>query len=175
MKIIAGMKQIKELNRKADDLKLKVRDNCANYEHENPQYGANQREMIKGWLQAHSDIMKEIARLKVAIAKTNLATEVIIELDGVKVTTTLHEWIVRRGQGKSIPGLANQEYAMWSMLTDRSLKEEKMMTSTGVIEKKIVRHFDPAERDRMRELYRSEPTIIDSTLETVNATTDLIE
>jgi hypothetical protein len=50
-----------------------------------------------------------------------------------------------------------------------------MMTSTGVIEKKIVRHFDPAERDRMRELYRSEPTIIDSTLETVNATTDLIE
>ena len=38
-------------------------------------------------------------------------------------------------------------------------------------EVKIVRYFDPVERDRMIALYRSEPSLIDGTLEIVNATT----
>jgi len=51
-----------------------------------------------------------------------------------------------------------------------------MGTSTGgqtVV--KIRRYFDPKVRDVKVDLFRREPSVIDSTLETVNAVTDLIE
>ena len=40
---------------------------------------------------------------------------------------------------------------------------------------KIRRYYDPRERDRMVELYADEPKVIDSSLEVVNAITDLAE
>ena len=43
---------------------------------------------------------QEIARLRVAITRTNLATSVTIELGGKPVTKTLAEWIQRRGDKK---------------------------------------------------------------------------
>jgi hypothetical protein len=36
-------------------------------------------------------------------------------------------------------------------------------------------YFDPAERDKKIEIFRSEPSLIDRTLEVINCTTDLIE
>lgn len=39
----------------------------------------------------------------------------------------------------------------------------------------LVRYFDPVERDNRVSMYREEPGLIDSTLEVVNATTDLLE
>jgi len=175
MKIIEAMKQKKELMRKADDLKLKVRDNCACYEHENPQYGADQGKQIKSWMDAHRDIMKEVLDLQVKIQKTNMQTEVTITLGGKDITQSIAAWIIRRGQGKQMTGLATEEAKMWGMLTDRGLKEGKEQSSVGIIEKKIKRFFDAAERDRMRELFMSEPQIIDSKLEVINAVTDLLD
>ncbi len=56
-------------------------------------------------------------------------------------------------------------------------KEQNLKTSSDgpTTEIRIVRCFDPAERDAKIELYRSEPGLIDRTLEVVNATTDLLE
>ena len=66
---------------------------------------------------------------------------------------------------------------MWKALTDRGLKEQNLQTAQGgaVTEVRIRRYYDPAERDAKRELYRTEPSVIDATLEVVNATTDLME
>ena len=105
-----------------------------------------------------------------AIQLTNLKTDVTIELGGKSVTKSIAAWIHRRRD------LANNAFGMYQGLTDRGLKEGFSQTSTGVqMEVKIRRYYDPAHRDKMMELYRSEPTIIDSTLEVVNAVTDLIE
>jgi len=176
LKIIEGMKLKKELLRKADDLKLKVRDNCASFEHETPQYGAEQAKQIKSWMDAHHDILQEILNLGLRIQRTNMQTQVTITLGGKDITQSMAAWILRRGQGKNMKGLSSDDFAMWSMLTDRGLKESKEQLSTGqILEKKIKRFFDPAERDRMKELYMSEPQLIDAKLEVVNATTDLLE
>lgn len=170
MKLIEGMKLIKELQVKREDLVAKVKQHCADLDFETPLYTDPKRQ-VGEWIQAHSDVCKEILRLRTAIQRTNISTTVTIELGGKSVVKTVAEWIHRRRD------LAGFELAMWSALGDRNLREGAMPSSQPggqPREVKIRRYFDPLERDAKIELYRSEPSIIDRTLEVVNATTDLV-
>ena len=171
MKLIEAMKKLKDLNVKAEDLRKKVALHCADLTLETPLYGADQKATVDGWIQAHSDILQEILRLRVAIQKTNISTPVTIELGGKQVTKTIAEWIHRRRD------LSNLELSMWKQLTDRNLKEQNIQTAPGapITEVRIRRYFDPTLRDAKAELYRSEPSVIDATLEVTNAVTDLIQ
>lgn len=170
MKIIEAMKLIKELLVKREDLVKKVREHCADLDYETPLY-QEQRKQVSEWLQSHSDVCKQILALRLAIQRTNLATVVAVELDGKRVEKTIAAWIHRRRD------LAGHELAAWSALGDRGLKEGKIQSTQPGGEArdvKIRRYFDPLERDKKIELYRSEPSVIDRTLEVVNATTDLV-
>lgn len=170
MKIIEAMKKIKDLQVKADDLRSKIKTYCADQSHETPVYGADQKAKVDGWLQSHSDVLKEILHLRVSVQRTNLLTKVDINIEGVVVTKTIAEWIHRRRD------LSNLEMSAWGGLTDRGLKEGVILTSTGEKQEvKIRRYYDPSTRDNMIAKFRSEPNIIDRTLEVVNAVTDLIE
>jgi hypothetical protein len=168
MKIIEGLKKIKDLQRKADDLREKIAKHSAHLNYETPVY-ADQKGQVAEWLQAHSDILKEVMGLRIAIQRTNLETNVTIELGDKAVTKTIAEWIHRRRD------LASHEVSAYKQLTDRGLREGIIQESTG--EKKeitIVRCYDPTTRDEKINLYESEPTTIDSKLEVVNAITDLM-
>jgi len=169
VKIIEAMKQIKGLVIKAEDLKKKVATHCTDVDYETPLY-ADQKAQVAQWIQAHSDVLKEILRLRVAIQRTNLATNVSIVLGDKTVTKSIAEWIHRRRD------LAGMEGLVWQQLTDRNLKEGVVRTTQGVDQLvKIRRYWDAKERDAKVELFRTEPMIIDSTLEVVNAVTDLVE
>lgn len=170
MKIIEALKQIKELKRKADDLKNKVARHCALSSLETPEYGKDQKSKIDGWLQAHSDIIKEILRLRVAIQRTNLETQVTIEIDGKQVKKTIAAWIHRRRD------LAGEELKIWGMLGDRNIREGVGKSPSGdALEIKIQRFYDPGERDKKKEAFSNEPSVIDAKLEIMNAVTDLNE
>jgi hypothetical protein len=170
MKIIEAMKRIKELNVKAEDLKNKVAQYCAITNVENPTYGKDQAGKIKEWLQGIHDTLQEILRLRVAIQRTNLDTKVKIELGEKFVEKSIAEWIHRRRD------LANSERVAWEALTDRGLREGIMKNSQGEsVEVRIVRYYDPSEKDSKVAMYRDEPSVIDRTLEVVNAVTDLKE
>ena len=176
MKLIQGMKQVQDLLKKADDLKVKIGRYCVDLDFETPTYGTpeQQREQVKSWLQAHHDIIKKVEELRLAIAKTNLATIVTMEIDGKQVAKPITAWIMRRGVKGS--GLAGQEQKAYLSLTDKSLKDGTAKVTSGeTIAVKVRRYFDPVERDNKTELYRSEPSTIDATLEVINAVTDLIE
>lgn len=168
MKLIEAMKKLKDLQVKAADLQAKVAQHCSNLDIETPLY-ADPRSQIAEWIQAHGDILKEVLRLRVAIQRTNINTPVTIELGGVQVTKNIAEWIHRRRD------LANTEMQVWAKLGDRGLKEGTINSTTGGEPRmvKIVRHFDPKERDARVDMYRSEPSRIDGTLEVVNAVTEL--
>lgn len=169
MKLIEAMKQIQELQKKAEDLRQKVANYCVNMEHETPMY-PDTKAKIEEWLQSHHDTIKEILRLRVATQRTNLATSVTIRIDGKDVTHSIAEWIHRRRD------LAGIELQMYSGITDKQLREGMLKTSTGeLIPAKIRRYYDPTTKDKMMELYRTEPSVIDRTLEVVNAVTDVIE
>lgn len=171
MKLIQAMKQIKDLLKKAEDYRAKIRDNSAYLNIETPPYGDRQASQIDEWMQAHHDVVREIERLRLAVQRTNLATNVTIEIGGKQVTKPIAAWVHRRRD------LSRLEMGAWGELTDRKLKESNIQTSPGgpVTEVRIRRFFDVPNRDRHIELYRSEPSIIDGTLEVVNATTELIE
>lgn len=170
MMIIEGMKKIKELQIKAEDLRKKIGTYCADQSHETPTYGTEQKAKINEWLQGHSDVTKEILKLRINIQRTNLATSVDIELGGKIVTKSIAEWIHRR---KDLSGL---ELSAWGQLGDRGLKEGTIKSSTGELQEvKIRRYYDPSDRDKNIELYRTEPGVIDRTLEVVNAITKLLE
>lgn len=170
MKIIESMKMIKELQVKAEDLRGKVAKHCADLDFETPLY-PDQRKQVQEWIQAHSDILKKILELRVSIQKTNVNTNVTIELDGKQITKSIAEWIHRRRD------LAESEKKIWEALGDRQLKEGTFNLSTQgapPVMTKIRRYFDPIERDRKIDVYRSEPSVIDRTLEVTNSVTELV-
>lgn len=170
MKLIEAMKKIKDLLRKADDLRSKIGKYCAYLKPvESPTY-PDQKGEVAQWLQAHDDVIKEICRLRIAIQKTNLMTPVAIEIGDNMVTKSIAEWIHRRRD------LARLSCSAWQQLGDKNLREGITKNSQQeIVQVTIERCYDPQTRDKMIELYTSEPSIIDSRLEVVNAITDLIE
>lgn len=169
MKIIEALKLVKDLQRKAEDLQGKVQRHSAHLSYETPTY-PDQKSQVAAWVQSHTDIVREIARLRCCIQRTNVTTPVTIELDGNHVTKPIAEWIHRRRD------LAKLEAQMYRQLTDRGLKEGSAKNTMGeTVDVKIVRCYDPAARDHRLAALDSEPSIIDGRLEIVNATTDLVE
>lgn len=173
MKLIEAMKTIKEQLKKADDLKAKIGRYCAAMDFETPTYGTQleQQVQVSAWLQSHGDTIKEVERLRLCLARTNLATKVNIEVSpGVFVEKCITAWVLRRKE------LAKLQATAWEALTDRNLKEGFTNNSTGDrVQVRIIRYFSQAERDKRLETLQAEPGVIDKRLEVVNATTDLLE
>lgn len=97
-------------------------------------------------------------------------TPVTIIIDDKEVTKSITEWINRRRL------LAALDKKTWSSLTNRGLRDNRIQQSQGtIIDVKVRYYFDPVKRDKMLDILTSEPFLIDSKLEVVNATTDLIE
>lgn len=172
MKIIEAMKRVKANKEKIADLQLKIAAHCVNLSIETPLYGAETKDKVNEWLQSCTDTTQENIRLLCAIAKTNLATVATILLGGKPVAKTLAEWIWRRREYAKI------DLDTWLKVGDRNLRDQFMQpTASGGMptEIKVVRHYDPEQRDRMVAMFKTEAHEIDSALEVVNAITDLIE
>lgn len=171
MKIIEALKKIKDLHEKVDDLCIKINRYSADLDCETPIY-PDQRKKVQEFVQSAIDSVKEISRLRFCLMKTNIQTPVAIDFGNKIVTKSIYEWMQRR------QNLAAKEGVVWRSLDDKKHKSEykSQLTpnSPAVIIKQRL-YFDPELRDEMVERCRKEPGIIDSTLEVVNAVTDLIE
>lgn len=170
MKIIEAMKRVKMNKEKVADLRRRIATASAHLSIETPAY-ADPTAQIKEWLQSCTDLSQESVKLLVAIQKTNLSTPVTISLNGQNITKPIAEWVWRRRE------YAKADMETWAQLTDRGLKPTLVQQSTGTdpLKVELVRNYDPATRDDRLALYRAEPHVIDSALEIVNATTDLVE
>jgi hypothetical protein len=174
MKLIEALKKTKDLQRKADDIRAKIGNFCADLDAEVPAYGTPeaQTKQIQEWLQAHTDILKEIENLRLSIQKTNLAIEVSVEVtDGKNVKKSIAAWIHRRKD------LAKLDVAAWSGLTNRNLRPQNYKAASSSEEVKISnvrKYYNQQERDKKVEDFTSEPSRIDAALEIANAVTDLV-
>lgn len=168
MKLIEAMKKIKANKAKITDLQKKIGSVCANLSNETPVYGNDTAAKVAEWAQSCEDLAQECIRLHCAIQATNLATEVTIEISGKPVTKSIAAWVLRRRE------YAQLDQQTWASIGDRNLREGNIQQSTGVIDVKIVRHYDPLIRDFKLGMYREEPYLIDATLEVINAITDLV-
>lgn len=170
MKIIEAMKRIKMNKEKIVELNSRIARNAAHLSIESPLYGTEQAAKVAEWLQACLDISRDNVQLLTRIAKTNLATQVTIDLDGKAVTKSIAEWVWRRREYSQL------DFLIVSQLTDRNLREGQIQTSPGVqSDVKLIRYYDPADRDKKLDALRQEPHLIDGHLEVVNAITDLLD
>lgn len=172
MKIIEGMKEVKRLDEKIIDLTQKLEKYSMDMDFETPTYKTveEQKAQITSWLQSVHDSTKESLALRIRIQKTNLAIMVPIELGGKAVIHSIAEWIIRRR------ALAALEHNAWKSMGTKTLRTGITQNTAGEkVEIKARYYFDPVERDKKTEEFRSEPSIIDRTLEVVNATTDLLD
>lgn len=170
MKVIEAMKKVKYNDVKLLDLRTKIGSHCANLSVESPVYGDETDHKVKEWIQSCTDITQECVRLLCAIQKTNLQTQVTIELGGKSVTKSVAEWVWRRRK------FVQHDLATWKSLTDRGLQSGAAKSSTGIdLKIELKRWYDPVKRDEMVNIYSAEPGLIDAALEISNAVTDLIE
>lgn len=169
MKLIEALKKVKDLLRKADDIKEKISKHCSDLDCETPVY-ENQKAVVSAWIQAHSDLLKEVEMLQFRIMKTNISTKMCVEIDGNFIEKSIFEWMSRRKT------LAEKELSCWKCLGDRGLREGAVNQSSGsVLMVKIRRYFDPEKRDQKIFVFSSEPSIIDGKLEIANCVTDLLD
>lgn len=169
MKVIEALKQIKYLAKKSEDLQGKIQLNCADMEFNTPLF-PDMRSKMREWLQAHTDVVREICSLKYRIQKTNVLTKLTIQLDGNDVTHTIYEWIQRRKD------YCKMELAAWNKLTDRGCVDSRIQQPNGTVaEAKMRRYYDPEEKEKKTKALSQEPFLIDAALEMINCTTDLLD
>ncbi len=169
MKIIEALKQIKYLAKKAEDLQGKLALHSADLEFDNAPF-PDMKQKIKEWMQAHTDIVREVGRLRYRLQKTNTNTILTIQLNGVDVTKSIYEWIQRRKD------LAKLELCAWQKLTDRNLKDGQFQQTNGQMGQiKMRRYYDPQEKETRITQLSQEPSLVDAALEIANCQTDLVE
>ena len=177
------MKEVDSLFKKVSEIEKQLALYCADVDLDAPVFESEdkQTEQIKKWLQSGADCIKRISHLKTSISRTNLATQITIELMGKPVTKSITEWIYRRGNGRSMAsGLAAIEANLWKSLTDspngKQLTSGQMHRPDGSIrEVKVRRYYNPQQRELKISELQVEPSKIDGALEVANAITDLIE
>lgn len=169
MKIIEALKQLKLNTKKVADISARIALNSAKKSFEQSPY-ADPVAQVKEWCDQVEGLSKRNSELTLAIARTNAATQVTIELEGKQVTKSITEWIYRRRHGVLM------DIAAVKALTNRGLKDEQIkQTDNTILETKVVLHYDQKERDNRMDALQQEPTLIDTRLEMVNAVTDLLE
>lgn len=175
MRLIEAMKSVKHTLRKMEDLKKKVSMYCADLDCMQPTYGdANeQKKKVSEWLQMYHDLALKLTEIKRDIQNTNLNTPVTIKVGDDPVTRSIAEWVIRRRE------IIDLEVALYSVLSDRGLADKSLMTRSMLEDNKVknarVRfYFDASERDKRLETLKTEKESIDTTLETINATTEVI-
>jgi hypothetical protein len=170
MKIVEALHKIKHLKNKIQDLQSKISTYCAGMDVDKPTY-ENQEGQISEWLQSAHDSVKEVMRLKFAIQRTNISTNVTIEIGGIPVVHSISGWITRRVE------LAGIEKNTWECLTTKRLVPMKLPANPGEPPRvtNVKLYYNPKLKDKMVAEYSEEPALINAKLEVVNATTDLIE
>lgn len=168
MKIVEALKKVKDNRRKIEDLKKKIRSNAARLSYESSPY-PNPSQKVESWVQSCRDLSLESVDLLERISRTNNAVEVTIEVGGNTITRTISGWVYRRRE------FAKLDLSVQQCLTTGVLKEGTIDTANGEkMDVTIIRHFDTEVRDNLLESLSEEPFLIDSRLEIVNATTDLV-
>lgn len=171
--IIEALKKVKSNRVKIEDLQRMISKNAAQMEHETNEYGSPEdvKKKIQGWVQSALDLTKENERLLESIARTNLLTDVTIEIGGNQITKSIAAWIYRR-----------REFALCDLNTMQALNDGgrkdghvAIKNSTEHVQVKVLRNYDPVYRDKFLDVFAEEPSIIDARLEIINATTPLIE
>lgn len=123
-----------------------------------------QRKEIASLIQANNDLIARKAQLRRDLAFTN--TQVKVSIDGVD--KSISEWIEYRENGMS------NLISTYEHLTDKTARSKVQNSNVDLAQGvKTIRFYDQKQRDDSIRSYQNIADKIDSSLEIINATTDL--
>lgn len=125
-----------------------------------------QTKQVASLIQSSEDLVSRKAKIRKVLSKTNATIEVTID-GNVK---TISEWIEYRKAGLNL--LQRSYNQLQDNQCIREVQSTKFDGQQGI---KVIRHYDEATRNAKLNAILELASKIDTTLETVNATTDLVE
>jgi hypothetical protein len=169
MKIVEAMKELKLIEKKIQRNTDSIQKYSSQLSNERPYFNTPeaQAKEVKGLVQASKDLIDNYLELKSKIEKTNLA--VTVEMDGRKYS--LSELLILKRK------LAQLMVASYEAMNDRSARESQVRVVRANADNtvKVERYYDEREKNEGLRKWQDFYDNIDSRLEVVNATTDLIE
>lgn len=170
MKIIEALKKIKANRVKIADLHALIAKYSAHMESGTSSVPyKDPAKSITEWTQSIFSLTQDNAILLSRIQKTNLVVAVPIEIDGKVVTKNISEWVYRRREG------VDQELQGYLSMSTRLTANATKDKEGNIIVDKVVYNYDQSLRDKKIAVLKEEKSLIDSALEIVNATTDLVD
>lgn len=168
MKLIEAMKRLKVIEKRIADNNKQVSSYCTILSTERPAFETEeaQKKEVKSLLQSSEDLIKEYLTLKRKIEKTNLVTEVT--MNGT-VYTIADLLVIKRK-------LAAIGQSVYTSLSDSGANSRRGYAGGGATDKvQVVRLYDEKERNTKLLEWQNLYNEIDSRLEVINATTDVVE
>lgn len=164
MKLVEAMKELKLIEKKIDKNINSIQKYSSQPSNERPYFTSieEQKKEIKSLIQANKDLMDNYLDLKQKIEKTNLT--ITVEMDGRKYT--ISELLVLKRR------LAKLMIASYEAMNDKEAKHSIMRLSDSQI--KVERFYDEKEKNQGLAMWQDFYDNIDSRLEVINATTELV-
>lgn len=167
MKLVEAMKELKLIEKKMLKNNNSIEKYSSQPSNERPYFSSEseQRKELKSLIQANKDLLDNYLSLKKKIEKTNL--EVETEIDGNKYS--ISELLVLKRR------LAKIMIESFNSMNDKNAKGN-LHSMRGVDNSiKIERFYDEKEKNEGLRKWQDFYDNIDSRLEVINATTDLVE
>jgi hypothetical protein len=167
MKLIEAMKKIKVIEKRIVDQTAKITEYAAKPSNEKPVFETEekQKKEVKSLLQSNEDLLNDLLTLKTQVEYTNLVTK--IEIDGKNFS--ISEMLVLKRKGAQ---LMKKTY---EALNTTMLEHKIRNYSNQSKDISLDRFYSEDEKNINLSKWQSIYDNIDSRLEVVNATIDLIE
>jgi len=169
MKIIEALKKLKVIEKRMEKNRTQITQYASMVSTERPIFDTEekQRKEVNSLIQSNNDLMREYLDLKGKIEKTNITVKV--EMGGIQYSISDLLLIKRK--------MAKIMINTYEALNTSSAQSRLKHVSIGAGERspQVVQLYDEKDKitglDKWQDLYHN----IDSRLEVINATTDLVE
>lgn len=172
MKIIEAMKELRIIEKKMQRNIKSIGEYSSSLSIYSNIFGSapKQQKEVKEYIQSSEDLLKMYLKLKQAIEKTNL--EIVVEIEGKKYS--ISELLVLKRK------LAKVMEETFGALSDQKAKVDLENMNVRMVDKEgkeptVIRYYDEKYKNEGMKKWRDLYDTIDSKLEIVNATTDLVE
>lgn len=167
MKLIEALKQLKVVEKRMDSNSIKITKYSSIVSTERPAFENEevQKTELKALTQANKDLLKIYLILKNKIDKTNLT--ITVSIDGVEYT--INELLVLKRR------LIQKMINTYQALNEEEAYDRFRKFASNDKEAKIVRLYNEKDKNENLNFWQNLRDNIDSRLEVINATTDVIE
>jgi cysteinyl-tRNA synthetase len=167
MKIVEGIKELKHILKKMEKNSKQITEYAAAPDTERLHFGTKdaQAKEIRGLIQSNLDLSQNYLKIKQMIEKTNLVT--VVEINGKPYT--ISELLVLK---RTLARVLGQTY---KALNDSHARTRLVATPRGEKQPIIEKFYDEREKNDGERYWDDLYHTIDSRLEVINATTELVE